>query len=210
MVKVTWLGHACFLISNKDKVVTDPYEARCFPGFYLDLDEFKDLLEGVNVVLISHEHADHNYADPFKGARVVRGVEVIGRKLKVDGVEVEVFEVDHGPGRGRCAGFLFKVDDVKFYHFGDTYRYDKEQMEKLKQVGVDVALVPVGGLYTLGPEEAVEALSIMEPKIAIPMHYRIPGKMEIVPHTVNDFLEKAKEKLKCEVRVLGLGGSTEV
>ena len=104
---------------------------------------------------------------------------------------------------------LLSVDGVKIYHFGDTFSPRLRELEEIGAAGVDVALVPVGGLYTMGPREAAEAIRALRPKKVVPMHYRIPGVVTLVPSTLDEFLEAASG-LEAEVVPLGVGESLEL
>lgn len=212
MVKLTWLGHACFLIEGKAaKILLDPYEPRAFPGFELDIHEFDELLADVSVVISTHDHADHNYFDAAPTASKVKAIEVAGREVEVaPGATMLSHLVDHGAGRGPCAAVLLTVDSVKVYHFADTYSPRLSELESIGSKGVDVALVPVGGLYTMGPREAVKAIRALKPKKVIPMHYRIPGVVTLVPSTLDQFLGAARGVVEAEVVPLSIGESVEV
>lgn len=212
MVKVTWLGHACFLIEGKEaRLLIDPYKGGVFPGFDIYLTAFEDKIGRIDYVISTHDHADHNYFAISPEAKKIRAVDKIDTKTDLGkGVLLECYRVDHGFGRGKCAGVLLTVDDVKVYHFGDTYKYNQRSLKGLKERNVDLALIPVGGLYTMGPKEAVEALQILNAKNVIPMHYKIPGKVTLVPHTLQDFLGEAEGKVVGKIVPLKIGESFEI
>lgn len=196
---IRFLGHACFLIEHaKTKIVIDPYEGYAFPDFDISLEKYKDILKDVDYVISSHKHADHYYISDklYPKAKYISGDEKIGKRdiLKPGEIEISYLKVDHGPGRGKCAGILLKLNNKKIYHFGDTYRIEEGDIKKLIDEKIDIALIPIGGTYTLDPKEATEILLKIKPKKVIPMHYRT-DKNKIVPYTIEDFL-KNKEKLK--------------
>lgn len=207
-MKIAWLGHSCFLIEHKGiKIVLDPYEGYAFPEFDITLDKYKDILKDANYVISSHKHADHYYRSDrlYPKAEYISGDDRIGKKdiLKAGEIEVDYLKVDHGPGRGKCAGILLKLNNRKIYHFGDTYRIEKGDIEKLTGEKIDIALVPIGGTYTLDPKEATDILLKIKPKKVIPMHYRT-NKNKIIPYTLEDFLKERKKLENIGIEIVEL------
>lgn len=165
---ITWLGQACFRIKGKNAtVVTDPY-SDSFTGLKLPLTE-------ADVVTVSHDHEDHNFTsaikgDPFvlkgPGEYEVKGVNIVG---------VDSFHDDkQGSERGRNTVFNLEVDGVRIAHLGDLgHTLTNEQLEDLGDV--DILLIPVGSVYTIDAALAAKISSSIEPKVIIPMHYKIEG-----------------------------------
>ncbi len=157
-MKITWLGHACFKIEKAGFVlIIDPYQDGSVPGL-LPIREKADL------VLCSHEHRDHN------------GRELVElRKGTENPFTIETIDTWHDEVQGakRGATRMFVIDDgeARIAHLGDLgCEPEPEQLKKL--AGLDVALIPVGGHYTIDGREAAELLAKLRPRIAIPMHYR--------------------------------------
>ncbi|HLC72002.1 MAG TPA: MBL fold metallo-hydrolase [Candidatus Nanoarchaeia archaeon] len=182
------LNHDCFKIKAQNKVIyLDPYQI--------------DPQEPADLILVTHEHQDHcSLKDIEKllksGTTVVtipecqstlsRIAEKISnvvliepfQKKEVQGITIETIPayntnkfrsgnlVFHPKQDGRV-GFIVVVNGKKIYHAGDTDVIP--EMQQLKNI--DIALLPVSGTYVMTPEEACQAVKIIKPKIAIPMHY---------------------------------------
>ncbi len=166
---IYWYGQACFKIKGKNTiVVVDPFEPD-FTGLKLS----KDLEAGI--CLSTHNHQDHNNFNGVSGNPVkisgpgdyeAYGVAIIG---------VEVFhDKAVGKERGKNTVYNISMDGLNLVHLGDIGH--KLTEEQLQSVGsTDILMVPVGGVYTIGSKEAQEVVAQLEPKIIIPMHYRLDG-----------------------------------
>lgn len=167
-MRIAWHGHACFEVqADEGTVVTDPHDGRSIgiraPSCKPDL------------VLVSHDHFDHNAVRVLKGDYVI--VKEPGsrdvKEIKVRGIEAAHDDVG-GTKRGRVVMFRFEMGGVAFLHCGDLGQ--ALAPEQLKSVGeVDVLFVPVGGTFTLDGKQARKAVQEIAPKVAIPMHYRYGG-----------------------------------
>ncbi|MCD6510399.1 MAG: MBL fold metallo-hydrolase [Thermoprotei archaeon] len=213
MVKVRWLGHACFAVQGENViVVTDPHNG---VDVGLRPPDVK-----ADIVLISHGHYDHadgleivskpdtKVFDSFEGEASHKGVKIIGIKAFHD--------KSHGEIRGENYIYLFDVDGIRFCHLGDLgHILEDEQLRKMSDV--DVLFIPVGGVFTIDAEEAKEVVRLVRPKIAIPMHYKIPklrlpiGRvkeflkgLKDVELRNNDTLEVTRENLPLETRIVVL------
>ena len=139
-------------------------------------------VNGVDAVTVSHEHSDHNnVALATVTPLVLRGL-AGSDWAKVDqtvkGVRIRTVNAYHddkqGSARGKSAIFVFEMDGLKIVHLGDLgIKLDDDQ---LKQIGaVDVVMIPVGGYYTIDGKTAAEVVAQLNPKIAVPMHYKTPA-----------------------------------
>lgn len=158
-LELRWHGHACFSLTCQNfTVVFDPYEDNYVPGFApLDLD--------ADLVLCSHQHNDHN------AAHVVRP-----RSGGKNPFRITTIDTFHDPEGGALRGtntiHILEAGGLRLAHFGDIgCPLTPQQREALS--GLDVALIPVGGFYTIGPEEAKALMREISPKITVPMHYRM-------------------------------------
>ncbi|HIG94624.1 MAG TPA: MBL fold metallo-hydrolase [Nanoarchaeota archaeon] len=186
-VEIKWLGHSGFLITNSKVIYIDPYNIK------------EDLVKA-DLILITHGHYDHcSFADIQKivkdGTKIILTadsqskiirfdtpikIEIVepGQELDVLGIKISTFPAyninKHFHAKDEdLVGYLIKMHDVLIYHAGDTDLIP--EMKKLtgyKQEGKKfIALLPVGGRFTMSAEEACEAAKIIKPTIAIPMHY---------------------------------------
>lgn len=191
-MKIKWYGHAAFLITSDQgiKIIIDPYEPGAFGG-QLSYGKIRDQAD---IVITSHDHADHNYTKDLPGApQIVKGS---GSKT-VKGISMKGISTYHDPSKGSERGantiFTLKMDNIQLCHLGDLGHLlsDKELLE----IGpVDILLIPVGGFFTIDPKEATRVAEQIKPKILIPMHFKTEKcGFPIAP--VEDFL-KGKTNIK--------------
>src|SRR3989338_7947313 len=168
---ITWLGQACFKLQYKigpDGVllVTDPYGDE----IGLKMPRFE-----ADIVTVSHAHFDHNNVGAIRGNAFV--IDTAGeyemKAVFVEGVE-SWHDASQGKERGKNIIYRIEMEDISITHLGDLgHILDAKQLEKLE--GTDILLIPVGGKYTINAAKAVEVISQIEPRIVIPMHYKVPG-----------------------------------
>lgn len=184
-MKITWLGHASFLIETAGgvRVITDPFEAGSYGGAvgYAPIEERADL------VTVSHEHPDHNFVESVQGSPDV--VRETGERT-VKGIVVRGVASFHdecrGHERGKNTMFVLEADGLRVAHLGDLgHALSTEEARALGPV--DVLLAPVGGHFTIGPEDAKRVAEKLGAKVVIPMHYKTDVlDFPILP--VDDFL----------------------
>jgi len=195
-VEITWYGQACFRLRSRGlSVVTDPYS----PEIGLKLPRLT-----ATVVTVSHEHDDHNYVDAVKGPPFlisgpgeyeIEGIFVIGVGTYHDAKQ--------GQERGKNTAYLIEFEGLTICHLGDLgHVLTQEQVEQLNSV--DILLVPVGGKYTLNGSKAAEVVGLLEPKIVIPMHYKVPG-LEIQIEGVSRFLKELAVEPPSKLEMLTIG-----
>ena len=161
MVVIEWLGHSCFLVvGSRVRVVVDPFSSAA----NITYPRVKTVAD---LVLVTHEHFDHNNVGAIGGTpTVVRGPGEWESPIPVKGLAAS-----HGKGRGATAVYVFQVDDLSFCHLGDLGEIPDAKLQKA--IGsVDVLMVPVGGVYTIDHDGADKVLKLLNPKIALPMHYK--------------------------------------
>ncbi len=175
MIQLRWLGHSCFRAEcNGCSLVLDPFAPGSVPGL-------RDIDEQANQVLCSHEHHDHNCREavqllPCPG-QLPLGVTALP----------SFHDSSQGSQRGGNIIHLLEGGGVRVAHMGDIgCMPSPEVIEALR--GVDAMLLPVGGHYTVGPQEAMEIVKATEPRVVIPMHYRSPDFGFDVIGPVEDFL----------------------
>lgn len=190
--QITWLGHSCWLIEfNEYRLLLDPFldHNPAAPCKAADVS--------ATHILISHGHADH-IADAASianrcHAQVITNYEIatwlqekhhvkntlgmnLGGAAKLPFGRVKQFLAWHssvlpdGTYGGNPAGLLIKLtESLTIYHAGDTALFSDLSM--LAREHVDVAMLPIGDLFTMGPEDAVEATNLIQPRHVLPMHY---------------------------------------
>lgn len=182
---ITWLGQSCFKIQDKSGsdgiiLVTDPFDKTIglkVPNFEAD------------IITVSHDHNDHNNVAALRGRPFIINTagEYDAKGVMIDGIE-SFHDEKEGVERGRNIIFRIEMDDIVLVHLGDQGAVlDNKQLEKI--VGADILMIPVGGVYTLDAKKAVEVVSQIEPRIIIPMHYKIPG-LKINIEGVDKFIKE--------------------
>lgn len=164
-MKITWIGHSCFLIAGTDvTVITDPYDEHI---------PYKAPSFPANVVTVSHEHFDHNATGRVLGfPEIVRGPgEHTAHGIKFTGIST-FHDEEQGKKRGENTIFTFAIDGITLAHFGDLgHMLSEEQLARLG--GVQVAMIPVGGYFTIDADRAAEIVAkLPQVRVIIPMHYK--------------------------------------
>lgn len=162
-MKISWLGHACFLIETTKKILTDPFDKQLgYPEPKVTAD----------LVTISHQHFDHNAARVVSGKpQVVQSAgEHSFNDVKITGVP-SFHDKAGGTQRGENIIFNIAAEGVRVCHLGDLgHTLEKNTVEQIGRV--DVLLVPVGGYYTINAAEAKEVVEQLNPHYVVPMHYK--------------------------------------
>ena len=142
-----------------------------------------------DVVLVSHDHFDHNCVRIVQGpdsTTVSKPLMTVEKGVRIEGIEA-AHDPDAGARRGKVVLFRFELDGVRFCHLGDLgHVLDEETVDRIAPV--DFLFVPVGDTFTIGPGLAKEVISSVKPKVAVPMHYRVPG-LGLALQPVQSFLK---------------------
>lgn len=192
-MKLIYLGHAAFILeSNNFKGIIDPFISGN-PLATIKVEDIKDLTH----IFVTHGHNDHlgdtEELAKKNDALVISNVEIanylaakglkthgmnIGGRYTFDFGTVKLTHAIHGSAiqsedgpvdGGNPGGFLIEIDGKKIYHAGDTGLI--LDMKLLEFEDVDVALLPIGGNYTMDIEDALKAVDFIKPKLTIPIHY---------------------------------------
>lgn len=208
-VTISWLGHDSFKLKNGKILVIDPFKLQSAP-------------EKAELLLITHEHFDHLSLEDIKKVVTDKTVVVAissckselsklkvgevklvrpGDKISVGNVTVEAVpaynlnkyrvpgKVFHPKEDGKV-GYIVTIGGVRIYHAGDT-----DAIPEMRGLKTDIALLPVSGTYVMTSEEAANAAEMINPKLAIPMHYgTIVGSDEDA--------QKFKQLAACPVQIL--------
>ncbi len=203
-IEIKWLGHAGFEFKSDKNIFIDPFQI--------------NTQDKADVILITHSHYDHCSIQDIKKiikpetiiltvadcqsklsaiAHEVKSITLVkpGDKLKTSALDLEVVpaynigKIFH-PKDQEWVGFIATLKNVRIYHAGDS-----DLIPEIENIKADIAILPVGGTYTMNAEEASRACQKIKPKIAIPMHYgSVAGS--------DADAEKFKKLCNCEVRVL--------
>ena len=174
-ITIHWLGHASFKITASLKIYIDPWK-------------IKDSPNDADVVLISHDHYDHYVAEDIErvsapNTRLFASTDVIkkhgsgqpltpNQSLNIDQLTLTVtcaynIDKDFHPKEMNWLGFILEIDGKRIYYAGDT-----DLIPEMKEVkNIDLALLPVGGTYTMDPTQAAQAANQLNPKTTIPYHW---------------------------------------
>jgi L-ascorbate metabolism protein UlaG (beta-lactamase superfamily) len=227
-ITVKWIIHASFLLSYKDdteiKIVVDPFLEPLGDKKSKELNELRD----IDLLLLTHSHFDHlaNACDILKQNKNTKYVAIfeimnhiqntckvenegIGMNIggtwtyKKGGTEVPITMVHshHSSDIGAPTGFIIQFPRFHIYHPGDTGLFtDMKIFSELYKI--DLALLPIGGHFTMGIDEAVKAVELLQPKYVIPMHYKTFPVIEADP---NIFKRRVEEEYDTRVVVLNPG-----
>ncbi|MDR1279556.1 MAG: metal-dependent hydrolase [Opitutaceae bacterium] len=192
-MRITWYGHSCFLVeTTAARIIIDPF----LTGNPFAPVRAKDVK--CDAVLVTHGHEDHT-CDAFEIARANDATLVANYEI-AEYFAAKGLATTHGmnPGgahhfpfgrvkltlahhtsslnaglnpiyMGVPCGILLEADGKRLYHAGDTALF--LDMQLIGRGGLDAALLPIGDNFTMGPEDAIDALDFLKPRIAVPMHY---------------------------------------
>ncbi len=175
MLKLTYFGHACFALEAEGyRVLLDPYSPDYVPGL-------GTLEVSADKVLCSHDHADHSWK-----AGIPAPLHLLPDPFTLE--TVHVFHDDQlGSLRGLNTIHILEYKGLRVAHFGDLgHDLDDDQIEELGRL--DVALIPVGGTYTLDCQQASDLIDRLQVKTVVPMHYRRDRVGFEVLQTLQEFL----------------------
>lgn len=211
-MNIRFLGHAAVSLETDINILIDPYISKN-PLCSSKPEEFSP-----DVILLTHGHGDH-LGDTIEIAKrtkctVYAIAELskwlaknnikthgfnVGGNLKISSTEISVVNAIHssscpdGTYAGLACGFIIQHDKKTFYHAGDTALFSDMKLLGDKY-DIDVAMLPIGGNYTMGIEDAVKAVKYLSPKICIPMHFNTFSLITCNP-----------QNFKSQIETLGFG-----
>jgi L-ascorbate metabolism protein UlaG (beta-lactamase superfamily) len=224
--EILFHGHSCFEIKTDGKsILIDPF----FTGNPAAVLTQEDV--NPDFIMISHGHEDH-VGDSVSiakrtGATVIANFEIV-QWLEKQGVEnahplhiggghqfdfgtVKLTIAHHGSSLpdgsngGNPAGILLKLNDGNIYHAADTgLFYD---MKLIGEDGIDVAILPIGDNFTMGPEDSIKAINFIQPKKVIPCHY---NTWPIIEQDVSAWATSVQNQTEAEPLILNAGETTSI
>ena len=183
---ISWYGQSCFKVQSGEIVaVIDPFDKS------LGLTPPRQL--GADIVMVSHAHPDHNNVAAISGSPFI--IDGPG-EYEIKGVKVTGIFSFHDTAEGKEIGgntiYRLEIEGIKICHLGDLGQ-KKLSDEQIETIGdIDILMVPVGGGSTINAEEAVAIINQIEPKIVIPMHYKLAGMAKLAYDfdSVDNFLKE--------------------
>jgi len=210
-IDISWLGHAGFKIKNSKVIYIDPYN-------------IKEGSEKADLILITHDHYDHCSIEDLnkivqEGTKIICPPDCQSKiarfdvpirlqtiqpnqdldlgTIKLSTIPAYNIDKDFHPKESEGLGYLIKMEGVLIYHAGDTDKISEMQKLTGHQEKIFLALLPIGGRFTMTPEEAAEAAHLIKPSIAIPMHY---GSIVGTTEDATEFVQLCSEYgIKAEI-----------
>lgn len=188
-MRIRWYGHACWRISfpNNISLLTDPFKKGSFDNKLRYDDDFARS----DIVTISHEHDDHNN-------RVFSNAQYIDRPghFTVKDISITGYGTYHDRKKGEERGdniiFIIEHNSKRMVHLGDLGHIPSDDiLAEIK--AADALFIPVGGYFTIEPEEAVRLIKLINPATVFPMHYKTE-KVDFPIRPVDDFLKSFNEE----------------
>jgi len=186
-MKIAWYGQSCFKFlvktNNGEKItiLIDPFSKE------IGLNPPRG---AADIVIVSHDHYDHNNVKSISGEPfIIEGPgEYDVKKVFIRGI-YSFHDNSEGKERGVNTISIIEAEEIKVCHLGDLGQKElsDKQLEKIGEI--DILMIPVGGIYTINGNEAVKIINQIEPKVVIPMHYKIPG-LKVKLNSVDKFLEE--------------------
>lgn len=179
---IFWVNHACFYLKANDTTI------------FIDPFRVSDMVrEKADLILITHAHHDHNSKPDIEKIRQ-KGTKFIGAQKSLEGekevirskpgfktkfkdIEIEAVpaynnmeeKLQFHPKHENWVGYIININGFRIYHAGDT-----DLIPEMKSLNdIDVALLPMGGKYTMTVDEAIQAAKVINPKSVVPMHYKM-------------------------------------
>jgi len=169
-MRIRWHGHSCFEFSNGEvTIIVDPHDGRSLG--------IKPPTASADVVLMTHDHYDHNASRVIKGEhqdfKGFLGETVVKGGIKICGLP-SFHDYSNGSERGLNSIYYFSIDGISICHCGDLGCIPSEEvLEKIR--GVDFLFLPVGEVYTMELSDVKRFIELVNPRIVVPMHYLVGG-----------------------------------
>lgn len=227
-LKLRWLGHATFVIELSNKtILLDPWITNPLSP-YRSVERFAKEYKKVDLIIITHDHGDHvgeavDLLKVYDKSKIVALYELaediakkanainrmvaanIGGPVEIDNLAIVFTEAVHSSSLAHPSGVVISSSSYSIYHAGDTGVFlDMELIGELYKP--TIALLPIGGWFTMGIREAVKAVELIKPKYVIPMHY---NTFDVIKADPEEFTKLVRERTP-EVRPIILKPGEEI
>lgn len=216
MSELRFLGHAAFELKVGGKILLfDPW----IDGNPQSPFSSPDDIGAADIILVTHDHADHGFddavsiakrtaatvvaiaelADRFREESVPKVVSGnIGGTVGIGGIRISFVPAIHSCGVGVPCGFVVRHPDIALYHAGDTALFG--DMGQLADEQLDIALLPIGGTFTMDIRAAAKAVERIRPKAVVPMHY---GSFPSIVADAEEFRHLVGNRIPTEIMTSG-------
>ncbi len=225
MARITWYGHAAFLVEvSQKKILIDPWitnplspttpEKIPVPDYIIVTHDHGDHVgDAVNIlrrserakIVAIYELADHLASEAGAKDRAVGAN--IGGPISLEGITIYLTPALHSSSKGSPTGVVIQSSEATIYHAGDTGVFS--DMALIRELySPTVVMIPIGGHFTMGVREAAKAVELLRPSIVIPMHYNTFPLIKADPKELVDLV--ARKGLQVDVRILKPGESISI
>jgi L-ascorbate metabolism protein UlaG (beta-lactamase superfamily) len=178
-MRVEWHGQSAFSLQGEDgKVFIDPFGDMTAMAAGRDLRfEYPPIeADDVDLLLVTHEHFDHNGVEAIGGEPATLRATAGTHESPIGEVVGVASEHDQSAGieRGPNTIYVFELDGVRVAHLGDFGQAALRPDQREAIGDVDLVLIPVGGGFTIGAQQAARIVEELSPRWVVPMHYRTP------------------------------------
>ncbi len=210
---ILWHGQSCFEVrvplhqNEKKTIIIDPFSPE-YTGF-----KMPSLT--ADILLVTHQHLDHNNVKAIKGLPFL--IEGPG-EYEVGGISIQGIPASHGSigeeDLGEITIYTIEAEGLRLCHLSDLNQNEltSEQVETIGDI--DILMIPIGGTYTIDGVGASKIINQIEPKIVIPMHYKLPGAKANLKDIESFFKVMGQENIEAQpslkIKKQGLPAETKI
>ncbi|MDT7888452.1 MAG: metal-dependent hydrolase [Desulfurococcales archaeon] len=220
MARITWYGHAAFLVEvSQKKILIDPWISN--PLSPVSVDK----VPNPDYIVLTHDHGDHvgdavkilrrsgntklvaiyelaDHVASEAGARERAIGANIGGPIALEGITIYLTPAMHSSSKGSPTGVVIQSSEGSIYHAGDTGVFS--DMALIRELySPRIAMLPIGGHFTMGVREAAKAVELLGIEIVIPMHYNTFPLIKADPNELADLIRR--KGLKTEIKIMRPG-----